>query len=77
LGVLAYELCCGSPPFECNDSRETKQRIKKSNYSFPDYFSDSLRDFVSRCLQTNASQRMTLKQMLEHPWTQNRALLDD
>ena len=32
LGVLAYELCHGSPPFETDDQSKTKHLIKKIQY---------------------------------------------
>lgn len=39
IGVLAYELCVGVPPFEEEDQIETKVRIRQVNFKFPPYCS--------------------------------------
>lgn len=36
LGVIAYALVVGRPPFETNDVKLTYSKIKSCNYSFPD-----------------------------------------
>ena len=35
LGILTYEFCVGSPPFESNTQRETYDRISTLDYCFP------------------------------------------
>ena len=76
IGVLAYELCVGSPPFESASGQETKNRIKRGQFSFPDHCSDKLQNFVRGCLQSSSRERMTLKEVLAHPWTQHVEPLD-
>jgi len=36
MGVIAYALLVGKPPFETNDVKDTYARIKNCHYSFPD-----------------------------------------
>jgi polo-like kinase 1 len=35
IGIIAYALIFGRPPFETNDLKLTYSKIKKCNYSFP------------------------------------------
>jgi len=36
LGVIAYALAIGRPPFETNDVKTTYTKIKNCNYSYPE-----------------------------------------
>ncbi|KAG8519727.1 Aurora kinase A, partial [Galemys pyrenaicus] len=68
LGVLCYEFLVGDPPFEARTYQETYKRISRVEFTFPDFVSEGARDFISRLLKHNPSQRPTLKEVLEHPW---------
>ena len=63
VGILAFEFVNGTPPFESDSYEETKSRIRKLDYEFPDSASIYLRDFVQQCLKTDPKQRATLKQL--------------
>ncbi|KAM6147659.1 aurora kinase A [Erethizon dorsatum] len=68
LGVLCYEFLVGKPPFEAHTHQETYKRISRVEFTFPDFVTDGARDFISRLLKHNPSQRPTLSEVLEHPW---------
>ncbi|XP_023576494.1 aurora kinase A [Octodon degus] len=68
LGVLCYEFLVGNPPFEAHTHQETYKRISRVEYTFPDFVTEGARDFISRLLKHNPSQRPTLSEVLEHPW---------
>lgn len=75
IGVIAYILLCGFPPFlaqETPSNSELFSLIKHGSYGFPDPYwtgiSDQAKDFVSRLLVTDPAKRMTVPQMLVHPW---------
>ncbi|XP_008582977.1 PREDICTED: aurora kinase A [Galeopterus variegatus] len=68
LGVLCYEFLVGKPPFEANTYQETYKRISRVEFTFPDFVTEGARDLVSRLLKHNSSQRLTLREVLEHPW---------
>lgn len=36
--------------------------------TFPDFVTEGARDLISRLLKHTPSQRLTLKEVLEHPW---------
>lgn len=68
-GVLAYELCCGRPPFEVEDETQTAALIMYSdNIRFPMNKSSQWADFVRQALIKNPDQRATAAQLLNHPW---------
>lgn len=68
LGVVAYTLLVGKPPFETTDVKTTYKRIKMNAFSFPDnvMLSDASKDLISRILKTDPSSRLTLTQIQNH-----------
>uniref|UniRef100_H0XK00 non-specific serine/threonine protein kinase n=1 Tax=Otolemur garnettii TaxID=30611 RepID=H0XK00_OTOGA len=66
LGV--YEFLVGEPPFEANTYQETYRRISRIEFTFPEFVTEGARDLISRLLKHNPSQRLTLREVLEHPW---------
>ena len=73
IGVLAYELCVGKPPFESPSHLATKKRIQIASLDFPQHLSEKARDFIAGCLQKEPDQRMSCKQIFAHPWIAQRA----
>lgn len=67
IGILAYELMFEETPFESEKRSVMKKNILACDIDFPDC-SDDFRDFVSKILVRIPSDRLTLDQMLEHPW---------
>lgn len=68
LGVLIYEFCVGSPPFESNTQKETFMKIRKVYLRFPSYLSSDVRDLISKLLKKNPHQRINLDEVLNHRW---------
>lgn len=68
LGVLCYEFLVGNPPFEAEDHKQTYGRIAQVDLKFPPHVSPGARDFISRLLRKNPSQRLSLEHVLSHPW---------
>ena len=70
LGVLVYELLAGTPPFETADPSvsQTQWRIQNLQYSIPAHVSDPAADLIDRLLQVDPSERLTLEEVLCHPW---------
>lgn len=63
MGVIAYTLLVGRPPFESNDIKETYARIKECSYDYKGLTSvitDQAKAFVSKMLQLDPSKRATL-----------------
>lgn len=72
IGVVVYILLCGYPPFYDDSTAILFNMIKKGDYDFnPQYWdavSDDAKDFISRLLCVDASQRLTAAGVKDHPW---------
>jgi serine/threonine protein kinase len=68
LGVLMFELLTGSPPFEGASQNELFDNILNFRIKWPKGFSGVARDLVSKLLKTNPAERITLSEVLVHPW---------
>ena len=72
VGVIAYILLGGSPPFNGKNNEEVHRAVLKGRYHFhPSEWtnvSHDAKDFVYRLLQMDPSRRMTVEEALGHPW---------
>jgi len=83
LGVLAYELLEGFPPFSAASCEETYRRILKASFSFSakentnevearreegSRLSAEARGLISALLRKEPQERLPLRQALAHPW---------
>uniref|UniRef100_A0A672R020 Calcium/calmodulin-dependent protein kinase type 1D-like n=1 Tax=Sinocyclocheilus grahami TaxID=75366 RepID=A0A672R020_SINGR len=72
IGVIAYILLCGYPPFYDENDSKLFEQILKADYEFDapywDDISDSAKDFISCLMEKDPSKRYTCEQALRHPW---------
>lgn len=72
LGVIAYMLLSGAPPFYGKNDEAIKASIVQGEYTFPHELfrdvSDEAMAFVSTLLAYNIEYRYTADQALTHPW---------
>ena len=76
VGVLAYELLVGRTPFGGADGDgPANARIVAAEYAFPDEedesavaVSDAAKHLVRALLRKDPAERLTMDQVLEHPW---------
>uniref|UniRef100_A0A1A8IKF0 non-specific serine/threonine protein kinase n=1 Tax=Nothobranchius kuhntae TaxID=321403 RepID=A0A1A8IKF0_NOTKU len=76
LGVIMYILLCGFPPFYSNTGQAIspgmKHRIRMGQYEFPnpEWFdvSQEAKQLIIQLLKTEPSERMTIRQFMNHPW---------
>jgi len=72
VGVIAYILLCGYPPFNGADNCEVYDAVRKGRFQFPsaDWSATSKesRDFIRCLLQRDPRKRMTVEEALNHPW---------
>jgi len=71
LGVLAYELLVGQPPFASPAQEETYRRILEATPTFPDGLSGGARDLVGRLLQRDPEERLPPGEVVVHPWVRH------
>ncbi|RXM33783.1 Calcium/calmodulin-dependent protein kinase type 1 [Acipenser ruthenus] len=80
VGVIAYILLCGYPPFYDENDMELYKQIVKAEYAFDspywDDISESAKDFISHLLQKDPEKRYTSEQALQHPWISGDTALE-
>ena len=68
IGVLMFELLTGTPPFEGANQNELFENILNFRIKWPKGFSGVARDLVSKLLKTNPAERISLDEVVNHPW---------
>ncbi|VDL75578.1 unnamed protein product [Nippostrongylus brasiliensis] len=76
VGVVMYILLCGYPPFFSQNglpmSPGMKAKIKSGQYTFPspewDCVSEAAKDLIKKLLKTDAAERISIEQTMQHKW---------
>ncbi|KAI8145046.1 kinase-like protein [Fennellomyces sp. T-0311] len=69
LGILLYEMLCGKPPFEEEDSYETTyKRIISVDLRIPSYVSKDAADLIRNLLVYKSADRLPLRSVVLHPF---------
>ncbi len=70
IGVIAFILVTGKPPFNAQHNKEIFRKIWQDPLKFPDHveLSDSLKHFITMMLNKDPTQRPSASTSLEHPW---------
>ncbi|KAL2693999.1 Serine/threonine-protein kinase ark1 [[Neocosmospora] mangrovei] len=67
MGVLAYEFLVGEAPFE-DTPIMTQRRIERADMTIPKWVSPEATDLIKRLLVLDPEKRISLEQVMEHPW---------
>ncbi|KAM6059343.1 calcium/calmodulin-dependent protein kinase type 1 isoform 1-T1 [Theristicus caerulescens] len=80
IGVIAYILLCGYPPFYDENDTKLFEQILRAEYEFDspywDDISDSAKDFIQHLMEKDPGKRFTCEQALQHPWIAGDTALD-
>jgi serine/threonine protein kinase len=79
LGIILFALVCGTLPFKANDIDLLKSAIVSGVVNFPEMvtrngereilkLSNDYRDLVGKILVTDPQKRITIPEILSHPW---------
>jgi tRNA A-37 threonylcarbamoyl transferase component Bud32 len=72
VGVVAYILLCGYPPFNGSSDSEIQDATRRGHLQFSSNEwitkSDDAKDFIKCLLRRDPRRRFTAKQALMHPW---------
>ena len=67
-GVILYALLCGSLPFDDENIRALFKKIKGGVYNIPPHVGVGVRDLIQRMLIVDPLKRITVPQIMAHPW---------
>lgn len=72
IGVIAYIMLCGYPPFYGESDIELFRDIRRAKVTFDEddwaYTSEYSKDFVLKLVEKDRKKRLTLAEALKHPW---------
>jgi serine/threonine protein kinase len=77
VGVVAYILLCGYPPFNGDTDGDIVSAIRRGHYTFVDGWdgkSVEALDFIKCLLRRDPRRRYTAKDALKHPWLKNASV---
>lgn len=75
LGVLIFEMLTGRTPFLGSDVNTLYSDIKNVKIKWTDDFNILAKDLVGKILRFKSQDRLTLDQILSHPWFKDTPLL--
>lgn len=67
-GIVLYVLVCGKVPFDDQSMPQLHAKIKKGHVDYPPWMSAECRNLIHKMLQTDPTQRVTLSEIMNHPW---------
>jgi serine/threonine protein kinase len=67
MGILLYEMLCGTPPFVGETERDLCRAILAGEYSVPDFVSPGARSLISKLVKLK-HYRISMEEVLNHPW---------
>ena len=68
LGVLLYAILCGSVPFKKGNIKDLRFAISEGKLLYPIKLSAEVRDLIKKLLIIEPTDRLSLPEVLEHPW---------
>ncbi|XP_017840892.1 serine/threonine-protein kinase PLK4 [Drosophila busckii] len=68
VGCMVYTLLVGRPPFDTDAVQSTLNKVVHSDYTMPSHLSYEARDLIDKLLRKNPSERISLEQVLRHPF---------
>ncbi|GAB2282481.1 SNF1- protein kinase catalytic subunit alpha kin10 [Dionaea muscipula] len=71
-GVILYALLCGTLPFDDENIPNLFRKIKGGIYTLPSHLSHGARDLIPRMLVVDPMKRMTIAEIRQHRWFQDR-----
>eukprot|EP00045_Choanoeca_perplexa_P011417 m.121038 g.121038 ORF g.121038 m.121038 type:complete len:601 (-) comp15626_c0_seq3:152-1954(-) len=69
LGICLYAMLCGFLPFDDSDLKRLGAKIRRGVFKEPEHLSSDALDILRGLINTDAEKRLTMAQVLRHPWT--------
>ncbi|KAM7527587.1 hypothetical protein LguiB_030997 [Lonicera macranthoides] len=67
-GVILFVLTAGFLPFNDSNMMVMYRKIYKGDFRCPKWMSSDLKNLVFRLLETNPSKRISINEIIRHPW---------
>ncbi|KAF8637931.1 hypothetical protein AX17_002552 [Amanita inopinata Kibby_2008] len=67
-GVILYALLTGRLPFDDKNVRTLLAKVKSGKYDMPAWIDPLAKDLLSRMLVVDVGKRITIPEILSHPW---------
>lgn len=67
-GVILYAMVAGTLPFDDQNVQILLQKVVYTNQTYPASMSRSLVDLLKRLLSKDPKKRLTISQIINHPW---------
>lgn len=71
-GVMLYALLVGQLPFNDNNIPRLYEKIQAGIKTLPSFLSQEACDLIRKMLTVDPTQRITVREVLTHPWLRNR-----
>lgn len=71
-GVMLYALLVGQLPFNDDSITKLYQKIQAGIKRLPDFLSEDASDLIQKMLTIDPKQRITVPEVLNHPWIRNK-----
>ncbi|PNI98929.1 MELK isoform 12, partial [Pan troglodytes] len=68
MGILLYVLMCGFLPFDDDNVMALYKKIMRGKYDVPKWLSPSSILLLQQMLQVDPKKRISMKNLLNHPW---------
>ncbi|CAL1711086.1 unnamed protein product [Somion occarium] len=73
LGVILYTLLTGTLPFDDDDELVMREKVITGVFEDPEWLTDEARDLIKNVLVVDPTKRLTIAQILDHPWFKTAA----
>eukprot|EP01065_Artemidia_motanka_P026756 TRINITY_DN31_c0_g1_i7.p1 TRINITY_DN31_c0_g1~~TRINITY_DN31_c0_g1_i7.p1 ORF type:complete len:449 (+),score=176.60 TRINITY_DN31_c0_g1_i7:82-1428(+) len=67
-GVILFVMLAGYLPFDDPNMNALFNKIERGEYRMARHFTDPVKDIISRMLVIEPEKRITLEQIMQHPW---------
>ncbi|KAL4263632.1 Protein kinase domain-containing protein [Pleurotus pulmonarius] len=67
-GVILFALLTGRLPFDDKNVRHLLNKVRLGKYEMPTWIDPLARDLISRMLVVDVNTRITIPEILKHPW---------
>jgi serine/threonine protein kinase len=68
LGVLLYAMVCGTVPFKADTMDELHEKIQLGKFKYRGKVTSECQNLLERMIEVDPSKRISLPQILAHPW---------